>query len=80
VKGEGEVSSGQNVDICDGNAPSFSQDDDSTVEGSDISAVDFSGRTLVRFGDVDFVGSGVTIFLVSFFVCWELHKWMRLIG
>lgn len=66
MKGEGEVSAGQNLDICNGNAPSFSQDDDNTVEESDISAVDFSGRTPVRFGDVDFVGSGVTFFGIFF--------------
>ena len=59
MKGEGEASAGQNLDICNGNAPSFPQDDVNTVEGS---AVDFSGRTPVRFGDVDFVGSGVTFF------------------
>jgi len=64
----------------DGNAPSFSQNDDNTVGGYDISAVDLSGRTPVRFGDVDFVGSRVTFFWVSFLVFWELHKWMRLIG
>lgn len=66
MKGEGEVSAGQNLDICNGNAPSLSQDDDNTVEGSDMSAVDFSGRTPVRFGNVDFVGSGVTFFWYLF--------------
>ena len=48
----------------------FPQGDDNTVGGSEMPAVDPSGCTPVRFGDVDFVRSGVhTDFISAGQVC-----------
>lgn len=54
---------------CNWNVPFFSQEDDNVAGGSDIAPMDPSGHSVVRFGDVDFEGSGVhgNLFVVEFF-------------